>query len=1049
MPAARRIFTIPASADFSRELIAALAEGRLIEGFRPLDDPLLLSTVTLYLPTRRAARNLPALVQEIFGGRPVLLPRIRPLGDVDEEAQVLEAVADGEALPPELPLLERRLAMTRLVMSWKAALRREVLRLSADEPLGLPASAADAAWLAGDLITLMDELETEEADWSDLSRLVPDDHARYWQVTLEFLDIVRKAWPAYLEECGAMDPKARRSALIRREAARLRQSPPQGPVIVAGSTGSVPATAELLAAVADLPRGAIVLPGLDLDMDDASWEALGEAPQPRLSAKHPAPAFTEGSVSGHPQYGLKLLLDRLKVLRRDVLALCPPESPRLVARARLVSEALRPAATTDRWTGYLARVSPGERAEALAEVELLTARNEAEEALAVAIALREALERGETAALVSPDRLLARRVAEELGRWSITVDDSAGRPLDQTPPAVLAMLAARLALEGCVPLDLLALLKHPLARLGLPAKEIRAAARSLERGVLRGPLPRLGSGGLVEAIAAARLASEGAHVPRWKKLVEADWTAVEDLVARLRAALAPLERLAEQDGPVPVVELASAHAEVLKAIAGDETGSEAELYRGETGDALALALAGLMESGRAGLAVPAREWPSVFSALIAGTAVRRRLPGDPRIQILGPMEARLQRPDLVILGGLNEGVWPQRTRNDPWLNRPMKRDLGLEPPERRIGAGAHDFVQGMGARRVILSRAARADGAPTVASRWLQRLLTLAGPQAEAEMATRGRRWLDLTTRLDRPDGPVTPAARPEPKPPLAARPRQLSVTEIERLVRDPYAIFARRVLGLEPVDPVGGAPGAADKGTIIHDALARFLADWDGPFDHTAVARLTEIGEEVFAPLDAFPAVRALWWPRFLRIAEGFVTWERSRDPRVSNRFVEIGGGAELVLPGADFRLTGRADRIDLLTDGALSVIDYKTGQAPSQKQVDALLSPQLPLEVAMITRGGFAGIPSDRPVSELLYLQLKGAREALSEQGRTPKDMSVGELAEASWQRLEALIAAYQDEAKGYLSRARVEKERDMNGPYDHLARVKEWAIGGGEGE
>ncbi|MCY1707068.1 double-strand break repair protein AddB [Pannonibacter sp. SL95] len=439
----------------------------------------------------------------------------------------------------------------------------------------------------------------------------------------------------------------------------------------------------------------------------------------------------------------------------------------------------------------------------------------------------------------------------------------------------------------------------------------------------------------------------------------------------------------------------------------------------------------------------------MFSALIAGTAVRRRLPGDPRIQILGPMEARLQRPDLVILGGLNEGVWPQRTRNDPWLNRPMKRDLGLEPPERRIGAGAHDFVQGMGARRVILSRAARADGAPTVTSRWLQRLLTLAGPQAEAEMAARGRRWLDLTTRLDRPDGPVTPAARPEPKPPLAARPRQLSVTEIERLVRDPYAIFARRVLGLEPVDPVGGAPGAADKGTIIHDALARFLADWDGPFDHTAVARLTEIGEEVFAPLDAFPAVRALWWPRFLRIAEGFVAWERSRDPRVSNRFVEIGGGAELVLPGAEFRLTGRADRIDLLTDGTLSVIDYKTGQAPSQKQVDALLSPQLPLEVAMITRGGFAGIPSDRPVSELLYLQLKGAREALSEQGRTPKDMSVGELAEASWQRLEALIAAYQDEAKGYLSRARVEKERDMNGPYDHLARVKEWAIGGGEGE
>ena len=1046
---AARIFSIPPSADFSRELIAALVDGRLIEGFRPLDDPLLLSGVTLYLPTRRAARALPALVQEMFGGRPVLLPRIRPLGDADEDLQLLSAPGDGEALPPELPPLERKLAMTRLVMGWKAALRRQVLALGEDEPLGLPASAADAAWLAGDLITLMDELETEEADWSALASLVPEDHARYWQVTLEFLDIVRLAWPAYLAECGAMDPKARRSALIRREAERLRLNPPKGPVIAAGSTGTVPATADLLKAIADLPQGAIVLPGLDMRMDDASWAALGRAPQRRVTAAGKALPQDEPSANGHPQYGLKQLLDRLGVDRHEVTPLCPPETPQLAAREALVSEALRPASTTDAWTAFLQQTPAEERKAALDGVELVIARNEAEEALSLAIALREAVERGETAALVSPDRLLARRVAEELGRWNITVDDSAGRPLDQTPPAVLAMLAARLALEGCAPLDLLALLKHPLARLGLETKDIRSAARSLERGVLRGPAPKFGSRGLPDAIAAARLAAEDAHTPRWKKLVEEDWAAVSDLANRLITALEPLECLLERKEPVPVDELARAHARVLQQIAGDPTGSDAELYRGETGDALALMLTGLIDSSRAGLAVPAREWPSVFAALIAGTAVRRRLPGDPRVQILGPMEARLQRPDLVILGGLNEGIWPQRTRNDPWLNRPMKRDMGLEPPERRIGAGAHDFVQGLGARRVILSRASRADGAPTVTSRWLQRLLTLAGPEAEAALQERGRRWTELAGLLDLAEGPVTPAERPAPKPPLSARPVRLSVTEVERLVRDPYAIFARRILGLEPVDPIGGSPTLADKGSIIHDALALFLSEWHGDLDHKAVARLVEIGAELFAPLDAFPAIRALWWPRFLRIAEEFVAFERQREPSIRQRFLEISGGVELTLPGAEFRLTGRADRIDLMQDGTLAVIDYKTGAVPSIKQVEALLSPQLPLEVAMIRRGGFGSVPAGDPVSDMLYIELKGGRTALKVESRQPKDRTIEELAEDAWKRLEQLVAAYQDEGRGYLSRARVEKERDLNGPYDHLARVKEWASGSEDSE
>ncbi|MCV0425902.1 MAG: double-strand break repair protein AddB [Roseibium sp.] len=1041
-----RLYSIPAAVPFLKTLVDTLVDGTLVPGFRPIDDPLLLPTATLYLPTRRAARLLPDLFQEKFGGKPVLLPAIRPVGDADEDAHSLTSDPDLEPLPPAIPLLERHLAMTRLVKAWKGMLRREALSLRSDEPLGLPASTADAAWLAGDLLSLMDEVETEEAEWSDLAGLVPEEHARYWQITLDFLKIVQEAWPAHLAELGRMDPKARRSALIRREAARLATATPRGPVIVAGVTGSVPATAELLKVVSELKRGAIVLPGLDRHLDDRSWSVLGQR-ETATAVKGHSFGKDVPCLPSHPQYSLKQLLGRLGVDRSKIRDLGIQPSPELAMRENLVSEALRPADTSDAWTTYLEATPEECRKDALENVAVLTARNEADEALSVAIALRETLERGETAALISPDRMLTRRVAAELARWNIQVDDSAGRPLDQTAPAILALLGAKLALNGCEPIDLLALLKHPLARLGLPVKDIRSAARALERGVIRGPRARPGTEGLKAAIEASRAEAGKAHTPRWKKIHDGDWDVIADLVTRLLVALAPLEELSQSADGVSVTELTRRHVEVVQAIAVDDAGSVDELFAGEAGDALAQFLTGLLEAEASGLEIPPGEWPSVLPALMSGQAVRRRLPGDPRIQILGPMEARLQSFDFVVMGGLNEGVWPQRTRNDPWLNRPMKRDMGLEPPERRLGAAAHDFAQGLGARRVLLSRAGRADGAPTVASRWLQRLTTLAGPQVTGLMEEKGAVYSRLASLLDRSTGPVRPAERPSPRPPLKARPASLSITEIERLIRDPYAIYARHVLELQPVDPIGGEPGAADKGNLVHDALAEFLGSWSGPFDDDAVLALTQIGERLFEPLDAFPVVRALWWPRFVRVAAGFVGYEAVRSHQIEKRFLEIGGGVELKLPGFDFRLRGRADRIDLLTNGGLSVIDYKTGQVPSQKQVDALLSPQLLLEAAMIRRRGFKDVPADVPISELLYLQLKGGAEPVVEAKRNPKETELEDLVEDAWARLEQLISHYAKVETGYRSRARILRERQIDGVYDHLARTQEWVLGGEE--
>ena len=1052
MPSGPNLYSIPSSVPFLPKLVESLTNGTLLPGFRPLDDPLLLSGATIYLPTRRAARLLPDLFQAQFSGNPVLLPAIRPIGDADEDLQALSGDPDLEPMPPAMPLLERHLAMTRLVMAWKGALRREALDLKSDEPLGVPASAADAAWLAGDLLALMDEVETEEASWTGLAGLVPEDHARYWQITLDFLRIVEEAWPHHLSERGMSDPKARRSKVIRREAERLAANPPKGPVIVAGVTGSIPATAELLKVVAGLPNGVLVLPGLDFHLDDTAWKMLsggGDGGSPPQPGELPVQ-----SLASHPQASLRQLLDRLGVSRAVVTPL-GEATPEFAARERIVSEALRPAETSENWMSYLGSTDATIFEDALSDVGIVLARNETHEALSVSVALREAVERGETAALISPDRMLTRRVAAELQRWKIEVDDSAGRPLDQTAPAILSILAAKLALNGCDPLDLLSLLKHPLCRLGLPVKDIRSAARALERGVLRGPRTRPGTQGLRTAVEASRAELEreegvkARHVPRWKKIHDGDWDKIADLVDRLSDALEPLESLADTAEVLNASDLAKLHLDVAEAVCRDEEGSPAELYVGEAGDALARFFAGLLEAESGGFTLSAADWPSILPALMAGEAVRRRRAGDPRVQILGPMEARLQHFDLVVLGGLNEGIWPQRTRNDPWLNRPMKRDLGLAPPERRIGSSAHDFVQGLGARRVLLTRALRADGAPTVASRWLQRLTTLAGAGITKQLEKRGKRYAAFADALDRQNGPVTPAARPCPKPAPAIRPQELSVTEIERLVRDPYAIFARHVLALQEVDPIGGEPGAADKGNIIHDALAEFLETWDGPFDDGAVAALTGIGEELFAPLDAFPAIRALWWPRFLRIADGFVSFEAHRAHSLTKRFLETGGGVNLALPGFEFRLTGRADRIDLMADGSYSVIDYKTGQVPSQRQIQALLAPQLLLEAAMIDRGGFSEVPSGPAVEELLYIQLKGGAEPISDIPVKLKDVTIAELSAAAWTRLEELIAHYTKAETGYLSRARVMRERQMGGTYDHLARVQEWSVGSEEAE
>jgi ATP-dependent helicase/nuclease subunit B len=864
-----RVFSVPPGAPFLPTLAEALLSGALLRG-RPLDSPDWADAI-VYLPTRRAARAFAEVLNECGGGRAQLLPRIIPLGDADEAEFELAAASTepvfeaAEALAPPIPPVERRLILARLIQRWAAEVDGGRLPLEPETPFRVPAGPADALSLAGDLEKLMDALTLEDVPWDDLATAVEIEFSHYFELTLKFVRIAAENWPKILEARGASDPGKRRNALISAEARRLRTEKPATPIIAAGSTGSIPSTAALLAAIAGLPNGAVVLPGLDLDLDEAGWQAIGDG---RRSEGHPAPA--------HPQAMMRRLVTEYLAVTRSEVEVLGDASPRMQARGRLLSEALRPAETTEAW----ATMEPQARA-TLAEagldgVTLVDAADERDEALAIAIALRETLEApGRTAALVTPDRSLAARVCAELARWKLEVEDSAGTPLADTSIGRLARLAADAAALDFHPARVLALLAHPLLRLGRRREEVERAAAALEIGVLRGPAPAAGLTGLREALGARR-AEERRHVPRpRRRLTDQDWDLAADLLRRLAEAFADFTPAAAGQAELDLVGLSGAHRRTVGALRDPGDG---ELDDEGASQALEGLFDELDAADAGGFQGRFLDYPAFFASLARQRVVPPPARGRARVKILGLLEARLLSADRIVLGGLDEGVWPPRVETDAFLNRAMRAKVGLSAPEQRIGQTAHDFVQLLGAPDVVITRAQKRDGAPMVPSRFLQRLKALSGEAAWGKAAAAGEHYRRLARLLDQP--PLAePLRRPAPKVEPARFPRTLSVTEIETLVRDPYSIFARHVLKLEGLDPVAMAPTAAERGTIIHDILARFAKANPKALSTDAAAELLQHGQNAFAPLaDSFPKLYAEWWPRFQRLAAAFLVWERER---------------------------------------------------------------------------------------------------------------------------------------------------------------------------
>ncbi len=1001
-----KVFTIPAGNAF----VDCLARGLMRQAG---DDPLVLAQTLLLLPNRRAARALSEAFLRLGEGRPQLLPTMVPLGDLDAEELALEAggslgATQDLALAPAIGETHRAALLAQLVERWLAS-----------SGSGLP--AAGVIRLARDLGRLIDEAETAEIEWEKLDDIVPQSLAAHWQTTRDFLKIVTEHWPAIVNAEGHLGPATRRRLLLDAQAELWAKQAPDYPVVAAGSTGSIPAVARLLARVAKLPHGQLVLPGLDQACSGELWAAIAADPS-------------------HPQQGLARLLERLQLAPKSV-AVWPealPESP----VASLTNLALRPALETQSWRDLAGGASERQRRSwqrALAGITWYDCSDPRHEASLIALLLRRSLETPDkTAALVTPDRDLARRVAAELRRWDIEIDDSGGRALLQTPPLVFLRLLARCLTEDLAPEALLALLKHPFARAGMDRAALSSLCRDLERHLLRGPRPQAGLEGLRKSLRRRQTMRPPLPTGLAQRL--------EGLFDSLERCLVPLT--VAFDKPIAAFsDLLDALLKSAEVLSGDDDlAGAARLWAEETGEAAAEALVEIRSAAAALPDLPPGDLSGLIESLLEGRVLRPHYGLHPRLFLWGPLEARLQGADLLILGGLNEGSWPRLADPGPWLSRPMREALDLPPPERRIGQSAHDLLQAMAAPEVILTRALKQEGAPTIPARWLSRLEALTkvlGIEASLKRpAAEAAAWV---AALDRPKQ-VQPQSPPAPRPPLAARPRQLSVTRIETWMRNPYAIFASSILRLEKLDEIAEDPGPAERGQLIHAVLEAFVKAYPKALPADPKAALAAIVETSLASSGLDRSLQQLWRPRMARLLSWFLDMEAQRRDNCREILAEVNGVLDLTGSGAAFRLTAKADRLELRSDGAIALVDYKTGSLPKAADVNLGLAPQLPLEGAIARSGGFAGV-STAPLDSLELWRLVGGAE--SGEFKTlsgGKNPSAEDLAEAAEAGLRALIAAFDRIETAYLAHPRPGAVPRFD-DYRQLARVDEWSSDTGE--
>ena len=995
-------YTIPAGIAFA----PCLAKG-VLAAFGGADT---LSSVQILLPSRRAVQSLQAAFIEVADGQPLLLPKMSPIGDIDEEASdilslSLNRSAEGSlTLPYSISQIEKQLILTRLIERMKLA--------------GQAVSAPQAIRLAQSLGHLLDQIYQAGSVPDSLTEQVPDDLAHHWQGILTFLNIIIEKWPQILHDRGLLDPVIRKMKLADQQIESWQCAPPEHPVILAGSTGSLPKTQQMMAAVAELPCGMVVFPGLDN----------------RVYPQAEREAITEDT--GHPFHQLLKTIAHLEIAPEAVrswpVAVMADTPDRAAGysrenRTQFLMQLFKPAPLTREWRRIREDYPDMDRS-AIAGLSVITADALQQEADIIANVMRRTLEQaGKTAMLVTPDRKLARQVRAALLKWNLDIEDSAGIDLaDSRVGSFLVLIAEWFASKGSAQ-NLLALLKHPLASAGLSYARYSALVRALEIQGLRGYL----ADSSIEGIAARlRSQKDSAEILAFYE-------------RHILSALAPLIDLFDNPSP-SLGALADAHGRAAEQLAQSDIKNEALLKLWDTPDGKQAAnlLAELADTGRQN-PVKHTQYAAIFQALCSGHVVRKVWRSHPRLAILGTVEARMQTANLVILGGVNEGVWPPRQQADPWTNEKIRDALGLPDRRWRSGLSAHDFFMLASLPNVMITRSARADDAPTTPSRWIERM------QAVLQAAALND---GLVSELD-PDIiaamsackslPVQPIEMPRPCPDPALRPKQYSATDFDMLISDPYQIYARKVLRLRPVEAIDKRPDNALKGTIIHDVLAAFLkAHPTGPLPEDAADKLYQLAKARFAPYLVHPPVRLFWQHKFKQIAQWFCATEQQHRAELEKSYSEETARISIATQAGEVAMTARADRLDSYRGGRISIIDYKTGSMPNKKAVQEGRAAQLLVEAALLGAGAFplkltAQADGDMDELHLYYWQLTGHRGRIAD----IKDVTpIGVDLRSVMAQLEALVARFSAPDTPFLPEPDP-ASRPKFSDYRHLARVREW--------
>ena len=984
------VFTIPAGRAFAQDL----ASGILAAVQRPED----LAAVKILLPSRRAAQALKTAFIQQSEGRALFLPNMQPIGDVDEldpEFLSVTLTADelGE-LPPAASVTDRHIVLARLIQS---------------RPIGgQRLSPAQSFQLAASLARFLDQVYQAGGGVESLNEaVIPSEFARHWADILTFLSIILKNWPDITRERGVMDPSARRLALLDRQLTQWADRPPETPVILAGSTGSLPKTVEMMQAIRQLPKGVLVFPGHD-----------GESPS---DADHKA---ILGDV-GHPMHQLFTTFAELDLAPGDVALwpVCARASAEL-ARTALMKQVFLPSEQTARWR-QIGRDHPEITAEGLSGLRLIEADDTHHEADIIACLMRQALDRPkQTAMLVTPDRQLARQVRAALMKWELDVDDSAGTPLPLSRTGHYLQLIAEWAQQDGSAQALLALIKHPLASGGMAPAQFRQLGRQLEKQVLRGYLKQSNRQGITALLQAE---------PDLRPLLAFYETHI----------LKPLSPLTEAfaNKNITLDALAEAHGKAAEQLAQTDIENQAvqALWSRDDGVVAARLLGELAASGNS-LAVQTTDYADLYHVLASQQIVRSVWRSHPRLAILGTVEARMQTADHIILAGVNEGSWPPAQDFDPWTNQPIRAALNLPDRRWRVGLSAHDFLMQVCTSHVTITRARRSDDSPTTPSRWLERLKAVLAAAKLTERLDNGIPQ-DIKAALEHHlNHPVRPVAMPAPRPAVAARPRKFSATEFDSWISDPYFIYAKKILKLKPLQPVDKRPDAALRGTLIHKAVAEFTEQFpSGDLPDTAADILYHIGEQTFAPYFWHPPIKAFWLARFRVIADWFIHHERHIRTGVVKTLAEQKGQISLDAPHGPVTITATADRLDLHIDGGLSIIDYKTGAAPSKTKVENRRATQLLIEAVIAQSGGFSADKSIIPngFKALEYWQLSGGLEKAA---RITEVLPSGFDAEQDRQYLSDLVCKYDDADQPYLPEPNPHDRPDYS-DYRHLSRVREW--------